>query len=317
MISLLFAIYRKSPFWLRNILGHATWPLRFVMLPWSRIYMGGYSMQLNFSDNAAFKYFVDRERYEELECNAFLRTIAWNPGCYVLDIGANYGPFTLAAGHLHRLGVIHQIHAFEPDVRAARALRSSIASNQLEAVAKVHEMIVGETEGVEQLFVNARSSADNRTHRVTTSPIRVQQTQAIPCRTIDGVMHDERVPFGGRFIIKMDIQGNEARALRGMQKILDQAEGIVIFFEYFPYLVQSAGIEIALLHEELLRINATKFYEITDEKLVCLNGFDDFLRSARELEKMAERHIEGPGGNYIFSRGMYTDCLAGTQPTVE
>lgn len=317
MISRLFGLYRKSPFWLRNILSRSTWPLRLAMLPWSRIRVGGYQMQLDFMDNAAFKYYTDRERYEAAECNAFLRSIACNPGCYVLDIGANYGPFTLAAAQLHRLGLVREIHAFEPDRRPARALQGSVRANHLEEVVRVHQVIVGEAEGTERLFVNARSSADNRTHRITSAPIQVRDSYEVPCRTIDAVLEQSGVPLNSQFIIKMDIQGNEARAFRGMRKLLAQAAGVMVFFEHFPYLTRSAGIDPEQYLSELAGLRATEFYEIGEDELQRLPSFDNFLKSALALEQKAEHRIEGPGANYVLVRGMNSGGLnpaGSTQP---
>jgi hypothetical protein len=107
MIKHLFSLYRQSPFWLRDIIATLTLPIKIFMLPFGNsIYIGGYYMILDYRDNASFKYFTDRERYELTEITAFLKAIIYNKGTYVIDVGANYGAFSLAAANLYRFGLI-------------------------------------------------------------------------------------------------------------------------------------------------------------------------------------------------------------------
>jgi FkbM family methyltransferase len=308
MIARLFGLYRKSPFWLRNLIARGTWPLRLALLPFRTIKIGGYRMTLDFRDNASFKYYTDRERYEQAEQTAFLRAIVHNPGSYVLDIGANYGPFTLAAGQLQRLGVIERIFAFEPDRRPYQALCDSVRRNKLENLISVCQAIVSDRSGQETLFVNARSSADNRTHQVTSAPIRVRATYEVPSITIDAALRQAGVPAKSRFIIKMDIQGNEAVAFRGMRETLAQAEGYVLFFEHFPYLLRSAGTDPKQYAEFFRTLGADAFYEVHDQ-VTRLDGVHGLLAAFDDIERRDETCIEGPGSDFIIAKGMHLPFL--------
>ena len=304
MIAKLFGLYRASPFWLRNMMARATWPVRLAMLPFGTIRVGGYRMVLDFMDNASFKYYTDRERYELAETTAFLSSILHNPGAYVIDVGANYGAFTLAAAQLGPFRVFQRILAIEPDRRACAALRKSIRKNHFHEFVDLHQVIAGDRDGRETLFVNARSSADNRTHKVTSSPIRVRAKYEVDCTTIDSLLAESSIPLDSRFIVKMDIQGNEAVAFRGMQTALRRAKGFLVFFEHCPYLIESAGINIAEYCEFLESLQADAIFEIGTDDVVRLDGFRGLLDSFRALESTPETRMEGTGSNYVLCRGM-------------
>lgn len=303
MISRLFSIYRASPFWLRNLLARFTWPIRLVMLPFSTIRLDGYRMVLDFMDNASFKYYADRERYEAAEVSAFLSAVIHNPGACVIDVGASYGAFTLAAAHLNRHDLAKTIIALEPDKRAFAALEKSIRRNGFDRCVNAYRAIAGDRAGRQTLFVNARSSADNRSHQVTTSPIRVRRSYQVPCVTLDSLAQGLGLEPHCRFIVKIDVQGNEFRVLKGMAKTLADAPGFVIFFEHCPRLIESAGID-AVAYERLLEdLGADAIFEIDDD-VTRLDGFDGLRESFRRLESSRETKMEAGAANYVLVKNM-------------
>lgn len=302
MISRLFQVYRASPFWLREAISRATWPLRVAMRPFRTIDMGSYSMVLDFDDNASFKYVADRGRYEHTEVQAFLRAIAHNPGCVVVDLGANYGAFTLAAGHLAELGLARRIVAVEPDRRPFEALRESVRRNGYDSFTTVHQVIAGDSPGRETIFVNARSSADNRSHRVTSSPIRVRDSYEVECVTIDELLARLGETGTAPLVVKMDIQGNEPRALRGMRGALEAAPGWVLLFEHAPYLIESAGIELGPYEDELIALGADEMVEIRGRELSPIAGPDALRTVFERLGTTTTTRMQGVGTNLVFAK---------------
>ena len=303
MISILFSLYRRSPFWLRNIIARLTWPIRLMMIPFRIIRIGGHSMVLDFTDNASFKYYTDRSRYEYIEITLFMNCIIHNPGAYVIDIGANYGAFTLAAADLGRFNFFKKIIAIEPDRRPYKALSKSIEKNGFSNMIQLYQLIVGDREGKETLFVNARSSADNRSHDLKTSLIRIREKYTVPCTSVDKLLTKISVPLNSKFIIKMDIQGNEPRAFKGMSNIFAQAEGFIIFFEHCPYLIESAGTNIKDFITFLKDLHVDMIFQV-EEDIVLLNGFEGLLKSFRELAINEASREEGAGSNYILCKNM-------------
>ncbi len=311
MISKLYSLYRASPFWLRTLIGNLTWPIRLVMLPFRTLRIGGYTMVLDFMDNASFKYYTDRERYEFCEITAFLGSIIHNPGTYVIDIGANYGAFTLATAQLNRFNIFKKIIAIEPDRRAYQALCKSIEKNHFGNIVQLYQLIIGDYEGQETLFVNARSSADNRSHQVDTAPIRIREQYNVPCKTIDTLLSEISISLNSKFIIKMDIQGNEPRAFRGMSKTLASAEGFIILFEHCPYLIDSAGIDMTEFLSILKSFQIDMIFEVKSDNIVPLDGFEGLLKSFQDLTTQEETKLQGGAcTSYILCKNMNLDGLS-------
>ena len=305
IVSTLFGLYRRTPFWARDLIGRLTWPLRIAMQPCRVIRVGGFWMALDFMDNASFKSYTDRERYASHEIEFLLRAAAMNPGSVMVDVGANFGAFTLAAAScLGRLGVIRKILAIEPDARPATALRRSVARNGLSAVVEVHQCLAGDFDGEATLFVNARSSADNRTHCVTSAPISVRSERRMRSVTIDRLLADQGIPKGSSVILKLDVQGNEFRVFRGMAATLSQADRFLVCFEHSPCLIRSAGLDVDEYHRYLSTIGADRFYELTDNGIVRLESFQDFLASAEQLSSRKDERLQGAVSDFAFARGM-------------
>lgn len=303
MVGKLFAIYRCSPFWLRNVIAYLVWPLRLLMLPFKTIRINGYYMVLDFSDNASYKYLTDKDKYEYTEISAFINAIKKNDGAFVIDIGANYGAFTLAAASLGA-EKCSKIISFEPDKRPHNALFRSIRKNNYEDRVTLLRKMVGNAVTKETLYVNNRSSADNRTHCVSTSPIKVREQYQVECTTVDETCHQLNIPYDSRFIIKIDIQGNEPRAFEGMAKVLEKSKGFVLFFEYAPYLIRSAGLEVQDFSEAVSKMEADEVFKIKKEELIPLDGIVGLIKNFKEFEQSEETKMEGACTDYILIKNM-------------
>lgn len=311
MIAKLFQLYRVAPFWLRNLIGHLTWPLRLLMQCASRgISLGSYQMSLDFTDNASFKYYADRDQYEAAEIRLFLSCVIANPEACVIDIGANYGAYTLAAANLTRFGVPLKIIAIEPDHRPFAALRRSIKRNGFGPVVELHQAIATDHSGQESLYLNARSSADNRSVAVTSAPINVRSTATVACTSIDHLLLEAGAPDHSRFIIKMDIQGNEPRALKGMLRTLRQAGGFILFFEHCRYLIDSAKCDMSEYRRTLQELAADEYYKISPvDGVLRLNGLEGLFASFETLESQRETKMQGAAADYILCRNLQTSSL--------
>lgn len=167
--------------------------------------------------------------------------IAWirrllRPGSHVLDIGANIGFYTLLLSDL--TGAEGHVHAFEPEATNVKRL-SAIAGhrNNVTIVPKA----VSDRSGKLLIYTSPKLNVDHRTYKVA------NYKEAI---TIDGVTIDDYV--GGRFrvdFIKMDIQGYELSALRGMEKTIKANPTLVIFSEFWPYGLRQAGASARLVYD--------------------------------------------------------------------
>jgi FkbM family methyltransferase len=172
------------------------------------------------------------------------------PGMHVADVGANLGLYSLLLAR--GTGPTGRVYAFEPDALMAGALRRNLAANGA-AHAEVFECAVGAAPGSAVLQRNAMNSGDNRLGTTTGTALHSEQN-AVPVCALQDALRGRRLDF-----IKMDVQGWEGEALRGVGELLDANPGLQIYFEFWPHGLRLAGTEIAQLAATLaqLRLHVT------------------------------------------------------------
>jgi FkbM family methyltransferase len=167
--------------------------------------------------------------------------IAWmrrliRPGNVVLDIGANIGFYTVLFSEL--VGATGGVHAFEPDrINFERLSKITGRKSNVTLVPKA----VSDQTGSLLIYTSPDLNVDHRTYRV-------ERYQAVT--TVEAVSIDDYV--GGRFqadLVKMDIQGYELSALRGMEKTIAANPAIVIFSEFWPHGLRQAGGSACLAYD--------------------------------------------------------------------
>ena len=161
---------------------------------------------------------------------------AVKPGMTVVDIGANQGIYALLFANL--VGAQGRVLAFEPDDLLHDALVENVRANQANHVT-AHHLALGSQPCHMTLYRSLLNSGDNRlaSRHASGGPREAVQVRVA---RLDDVLAGERIDF-----IKMDVQGWEMEALRGMQGLLDAAVNaeIGIYFEYFPQGLRDAGSE--------------------------------------------------------------------------
>jgi FkbM family methyltransferase len=164
---------------------------------------------------------------------ALLRAVL-RPGDTFVDVGANWGYFTLLAAHL--VGPAGRVVAMEPDPRLYAMLRANVQANGLRHVAAI-EAAAADAEGTLRLaghdpdggnwgvstVIGGDGHEDGGAERFT-----------VQARTVDGVLDEqgtERVE-----LLKMDIEGAEELALRGMAGGLGRGRYRRVLVELHPTL---------------------------------------------------------------------------------
>lgn len=182
------------------------------------------------------------------EAAFFQRVI--RPGMQVADVGANLGLYSLLLARC--VGPTGRIYAFEPDALMAASLRRNLAANDA-TQAEVFECAIGAATGEETFQRNAVNSGDNRLGATTGTALHSEQA-TVPVRTLSDALAGRRLDF-----IKMDVQGWEGEALRGVADLLDANPGLRIYFEFWPHGLRLAGTEITQLAATLrhLRLHVT------------------------------------------------------------
>ena len=151
------------------------------------------------------------EQYEREERRRFCSEI--RPGTTVLDVGANIGIFTLLAA---KRGA--RVFAIEADPYNARILRRHVELNGFSGQVTVIEMAAVETPGMVQLYRNESNRGGNSLYGEGV-PIGVAG------KTVDSL---DLPPID---VCKIDIEGAEIPALRGMTETLRRSPNMKMLVE--------------------------------------------------------------------------------------
>jgi FkbM family methyltransferase len=167
---------------------------------------------------------------------------AIRPGMVVLDLGAFVGYFSLLAARAIRPG--GRGYAFECDRRNSRFLAHNLLLNDCRNVELV-EKAVADRVGVLPFYVRRRAASRSSLWHWTGKGHTVE----VECTTIDAVT-------GGRPIdvAKIDIEGGELRALKGMEETVGASPKLTMFVECNPDALASAGGSAEKLVADLERL---------------------------------------------------------------
>ena len=147
------------------------------------------------------------------EQRTFLKILAEQDKQIFLDVGSNYGLFSLLAA---RKG-IREIHAFEPNPKAYCQLAGNLYLNDLYTRIKTWEIAASDASGEATIHIDPASS-DVASLSPENMPDRWDYSQSHTCRTepLDALF-DFR---DRRLFVKIDVEGHEAKALEGMKSLI-------------------------------------------------------------------------------------------------
>ena len=192
--------------------------------------------------------------YEPWEQQLF-RTLC-RPGDTVVDIGANVGLYTAIAARA--VGSAGRVISLEPHLESYSYLQKTIAINGLTHVRAVNAAC-GDHSGTVDLFLTDENKADSRLYDVTGARPRT----TVEMVTLDDLLEREGVRKVD--VIKMDIQGAEALALKGMRRTLRTPGKLTLVCEFWPWGITAAGGSPREFIEELSSHGFT-FHSIDEDR---------------------------------------------------
>jgi FkbM family methyltransferase len=163
--------------------------------------------------------------YYEPEETALIKQLV-KPDWVCLDIGAHIGYFTLLMAK-RCLGV----HAFEADYENCQLLRKNLELNKVENFF-IWNSAAGESNGRVKLY---SCDTNSGMHRIYPSRWCKEWVKDINLLKID--LYIEDVQF-----IKMDIEGSELGALKGMKNILTNSKPTILM-EFCPQYIEEYGAD--------------------------------------------------------------------------
>lgn len=186
-----------------------------------------------------------------------------SPDSTVLDIGANYGHYAIIMARLASTG---NVYAFEP---------IPFTYNVLERITKhfsqknilLHHAAVSDTESVLKMNVPLLDFGAPNTGvaYIGDSTETKSKTFEVNSVVLDNLEINGKLDF-----IKIDIEGHEQSAFRGMKNLLQLHSPIVLIEFSFPCL-RRAGVEPNEFSNELISVYGYEFYSVKEDKLVKVN----------------------------------------------
>jgi FkbM family methyltransferase len=169
----------------------------------------------------------------ELDTLRLVRRIL-RPGDHFVDCGANLGYFTLAAARA--VGPTGRVDAVEPDPLNRARLERHLALNGAPAWVNVHAVALCDHAGVATLY-HPLGDARNHGEASLYAPAAGVATESC---TVPTARLDEAIAGLPR-LIKMDIEGAELAALRGMTRLLQSDSPPQLIIEHNPESASAAG----------------------------------------------------------------------------
>jgi FkbM family methyltransferase len=157
------------------------------------------------------------------------------PGDAVLDLGAHIGYYTLLLARW--VGPYGRVVAFEPDPTNFALLQRNVAANGYRHV-ELFNRAAADRSGPTLLYLSSDNAGD---HRVW-APTEARPSVAVETVELDRLFGDADRHFD---FIKMDVQGAEYAAARGMRGLLGRPGRRYLVTEYWPLGLRSAGAEPA------------------------------------------------------------------------
>lgn len=214
--------------------------------------LGGHSFRCDLRDLISREvcFTGQYEPQETMLVRAILR-----PGMSFVDVGANWGYFTLLAAHL--VGLTGRVVSLEPDPRLFPILQNNVSRNCLNQVAVLQ---IAAADKVETLILAGYDETGNNfgVSRVV-SDMSSGVTFDVVAKPLDLLLDEARLEHVD--LLKMDIEGFEGSALRGLIKYLSEHRIRRILLELHPAQIAEHG-ESALSIVEYLRQYSYRAWKI-------------------------------------------------------
>jgi len=172
---------------------------------------------------------MEMQEWEKLVTLLFRKVVRESD--IVVDLGANIGYFTLLAARL--VGERGKVYAFEPEPINYGLLIKNIEINGYDNIIPVRKA-VSNTSGAVKFFLDRGDTGGHTIYR----PEDRKEFIQIESVTLDDFFKDKSPHID---VIKMDIEGAEAAALKGMEGIIRENNNLRLFVEFNPQAIGRSG----------------------------------------------------------------------------
>ena len=207
------------------------------------------------------------------------------PGYTVLDVGANFGLFSLIAAQ--KIGPSGRVYAFEPDWRNGERLQRNVVRNGFANIEHL-PLALSDHEGQITMYLSSRDE-DNLGSSSIVEAGGDREAISIEATTLDCFLTSSAITTID--VVKMDIEGAEVQALAGAAQAFAEKRIRNLLLEVHTLILARA--RCAELLQRLERFGYTVWY--VDEELSNPKQPTDCLR---RLD--LDMHLEQPNPHFLI-----------------
>jgi len=190
-------------------------------------------------------------------------------GDVILDIGANIGFYTLIMAKL--VGEKGKVYAFEADPTNFEILKKNVEVNGYKNIVLVNKVVSNKNEKI-KFYVDRGNTAGNSLFNGDKEEYN----------EVDAIKIDDYFPNNKKIdFIKIDIEGSEGRAMKGMVNLLEKNKEIKIVTEVYPQLLNDVGKEEGINAKDYLNLLQEKNFKLYDvdekNKSIVLSSPEEIL----------------------------------------
>lgn len=200
----------------------------FVALQPKMVDVQGHKMFLDPRDKSISRELILKGVYEKFETELIKNLI--KPEMNVVDLGANVGYYTLIMARLVDKG---KVYAFEPDPTNFSLLKKNVEANGYKNVVLVNKAVSDKSQKV-KLYLSEDNLGGHHLHKYG----EYKKYTTVNTITLDEFFSKNNVKID---FIKMDIEGSEAAAMKGMKRILKRNKNLKIITEFSPVRITGFG----------------------------------------------------------------------------
>lgn len=205
--------------------------------------IGGHSFHCDLRDAISREVcFVGH--YEPQE-TALVQSIL-RPRMSFVDVGANWGYFTLLAASL--VGTNGRVLSLEPDPRLFPILQENVKRGGLKQVT-VLQVAAAHEPGILPLAGYAEEDGNFGISKIVADSSKEQKIFKVCSDTLDRIFHQQSFPYVD--LMKMDIEGAEAFAVAGLEKSLAEKKIGRLLLELHPAQLAEHGSSVTAVIQTL------------------------------------------------------------------
>jgi FkbM family methyltransferase len=219
---------------------------------------------------------------------AFVRS-ALKRGMSFVDVGANWGLFTLVAAHF--VGASGSLVAIEADPRMFARLKSNVTRNGLRQVLLL-ELAIADRDSNVILAVHDQAGENWGISRLVEAGSPAQMTISVPAKPLDAVLDEAGLETVD--LLKIDVEGAEDLVLNGMDAGLTRHRYRRILLELHPTLLATRCRSTREL-TDMLRGKGYRGYAVDDSPRAVRKAYyhpwRDFSEFVRPLDPESPDHF--------------------------